>query len=150
MPRDVPYGAFNFVVAIGGDDANAGFSEVSGLGTEMTMAEYRAGNSRVNHVIKVPGLHRTTDVTLKRGVINSGDLWSWLEDVRTQGPAAKRDVSITLLDETHEQEVQKWKLPGAFPLKYTGPSLNASGADAVAIEEFVLACDSLRLEQAAG
>jgi phage tail-like protein len=137
--RALPYGAFNFLVDLG-DGAAGGFSDVSGLSTDITVAEYRTGNERVNHVHKVPGLHKTGDVTLKRGIISSADLWAWVIDVRTAGPAAKRDVLITLLSEEGEG-VQAWRLLRAMPLKYTGPTLNAKGGGDVAMEELVLSCE---------
>src|SRR3954454_16897796 len=104
MPERVtPYGAFNFLVNINGPvsptEPLGGFSDVSGLGTEMTVAEYRTGNQKENHVRKVPGVHKVSDVTLKRGIVNSADLWDWISQVRTTGIKAQRDVVITLRDE---------------------------------------------------
>ena len=139
--RTLPYGAFNFLVDLG-DGTSGGFSDVSGLGTEVTVAEYRAGNEKVNHVRKVPLLHKSGDVTLKRGIVRSQDLWTWIDDVRRRGVAAKRDVVITLLSETGER-VQGWKLHDAVPLKYTGPTLAAKGGSDVAMEELVLSHEEL-------
>ena len=83
--RETPYGVFNYLVNL--DDGTegevaGGFSEVSGLNAEVTVAEYRNGNSAVNYVNKVPALHKTGDVTLKRGVIGAGNIYEWLEEVR--------------------------------------------------------------------
>ncbi|HEX5633779.1 MAG TPA: phage tail protein, partial [Gemmatimonadales bacterium] len=64
IQRDTPYGAFNFQVDLG-TGVVAGFSDVSGLVTEMTVAEYRNGNDAENHVRKIPGVHKVGDVTLK-------------------------------------------------------------------------------------
>ena len=137
MPdRTLPFGAFNFLVDLG-DGTSGGFSDVSGLGTELTVADYRTGNDRVNHVHKVPLLHKSNDVTLKRGIVRSADLFAWVDDVRRRGVLAKRDVVITLLSETGER-VQGWKLHAAVPLKYTGPTLAAKGGSDVAMEELVL------------
>jgi phage tail-like protein len=144
--RTTPYGAFNFQVNFGGPDPASpigGFSEVTGLTTEVTVAEYRVGNSKINHVQKVPGLHKVGDVTLKRGVISSADLWKWIQDTRSRGPLAKRDVTITMFDETNTQVVQTWTLGRTVPLKYTAPSLNAKGGTDVAIEELVLSAESV-------
>ena len=72
--RESPYSAFNFLVELEpgkGKDPQAGFSEVSGLNTEITVAEYRTGNDPVNHVRKQPGIFKTGDVTLKRGVASA-------------------------------------------------------------------------------
>jgi phage tail-like protein len=149
MPdRITPYGAFNFLVnlngPIGPDEPLGGFSDVSGLGTEMTVAEYRNGNDAENHVRKVPGVHKVSDVTLKRGIVNSADLWEWIGQVRRSGPLAQRNVVITLRDETGS-DVQSWTLRGVVPLKYTGPTLAAKGGGDVAMEELVLSAEALEL-----
>ena len=149
MPdRTTPYGAFNFLVnlngPIGEDQPLGGFSDVSGLTSEITIAEYRNGNDRPNHVRKVPGVHKTGDVTLKRGVVNSSDLWEWITQTHTTSIAAKRTVVITLRDESGTP-VQKWTLGGVVPMKYTGPTLAAKGGGDVAMEELVLSSESLAI-----
>ncbi len=147
--RTTPYGAFNFLVNLNGpvgeDQPLGGFSDVSGLGSEITIAEYRTGNSKTNHVVKVPGIHKVGDVTLKRGIVNSTDLWTWITDTRTTGVNAKRTVVITLRDEAGTP-VQKWTLTGVSPMKYTGPTLAAKGGGDVAMEEIVLSSESLETE----
>jgi phage tail-like protein len=146
--RDNPYGAFNFEVRLanrGGDDGIVGgFSDFSGAGNEVKYSEYRNGNDPENHVRKVPGVHKVSDVTLKRGIVSSADLWAWIEDVRRKGVAAQRTVAITLRDEA-SQSVQTWTLRGVIPLKYTGPTLAAKGGGDVAMEELVLSAESLVL-----
>jgi phage tail-like protein len=146
MPdRRTPYGAFNFVINFAGQEPAGGFSDVTGLNTEMVVAEYRSGSSPVNHVTKVPGLHKVGDVTFKRGIINSSDHWAWINQVRTTGPLAKRDVTITLRDESGNA-IQTWTLRGAMPLKYTGPTLAAKASGDVAMEELVLSAEGLDFE----
>lgn len=144
--RTTPYGAFNFLVnlngPIGEDQPLGGFSDVSGLSAEITIAEYRNGNDRPNHVRKVPGIHKIADVTLKRGIVNSGDLWAWITQTQTSSVAAKRTVVITLRDEGGTP-VQKWTLGGVVPMKYTGPTLAAKGGGDVAMEELVLSSESM-------
>jgi phage tail-like protein len=144
--RTHPYGAFNFIVNLNGprgpEDPLGGFSDVSGLGTELTVAEYRNGNDPENHVRKVPGVHKVSDVTLKRGIVNSEDLWAWMEQARRTGVAAQRTVTITLRDEAN-QPVQSWTLRGVVPLKWTGPTLAAKGGGDVAMEELVLSAEAL-------
>ncbi|MDP3204672.1 MAG: phage tail protein, partial [Hydrogenophaga sp.] len=95
--RTTPYGAFNYLVNFDGGEVFGGFSDVSGIGTEVTVAEYRNGNDKENHVRKVAGIHKVSDVTLKRGILNSKTLFDWISQTRTQGPAAQRNVTITLL-----------------------------------------------------
>jgi phage tail-like protein len=150
MPdRTTPYGAFNFLVNLNGpvgeDQPLGGFSDVSGLGIEITIAEYRNGNERPNHVRKVPGIHKVTDVTLKRGIVNSTDLWEWITQTRNEGVLAQRTVIITLRDEAGNP-VQKWTLGGVVPMKYTGPTLAAKGGGDVAMEELVLSGQSMETE----
>ena len=143
--RITPYGAFNFLVNIGAagpDEPLGGFSDVSGLVAEMTVAEYRNGNDKENHVRKVPGIHKVGDVTLKRGIVNSSDLWDWIEDTRTNGIGAQRTVVITLRDEA-ARDVQSWTLANAIPLKWTGPTLAAKGGGDVAMEELVLSAEGM-------
>ncbi|MEJ5365800.1 MAG: phage tail protein [Desulfosoma sp.] len=142
--RLVPYGAFNFAVEIDGI-AVAGFSDVSGLNTEITISEYREGTYPLNHVLKVPGIHKVGDVTLKRGIIDSKEFWDWIKQVRQEGVRAQRNVSVILMDESHN-EVQRWNLRGVIPLKWTGPTLAAKGGGDVAMEELVLSAEALELD----
>ncbi|MDM0011734.1 phage tail protein [Variovorax sp. J22P168] len=143
--RTTPYGAFNFVVNFDGGETFGGFSDVSGIGTELTIAEYRNGNDRENHVRKVGGVHKVSDVTLKRGIVNSISLFQWIKDSRTKGPDAKKSITILLLDES-QKPVQTWVLRGVLPMKYTGPTLAAKGGGDVAMEELVLSSEALEME----
>jgi len=138
--RDTPYGAFNFVVELndGSDAATAvgGFTDVSGLGTEITLMDYRQGNDKENRVRKVPGLHKAADVTLKRGVMGTTNFWQWIADTR-RSPRTQRNVLITLNDE-QGNPVMRWKLINARPMKWTGPTLAGKGGSDVAMEELVI------------
>jgi phage tail-like protein len=151
--RTTPYSSYNFTVSINGgrnkSDALGGFSEVSGLNSELTLAEYRNGNDKEMHVRKVPGLHKVGDITLKRGVVNSSDLWSWMKDVRTQSYGGQRNVEITLNDEAGAK-VQTWKLTGCVPMKFTGPTLTGKGGGDVAMEELTLSAEGVDLESHKG
>jgi len=148
--RDRPYCQFNFTVAVGSaptDGAIAGFQEVSGLGIEVTIAEYRAGNWKTNSPIKITGTYKVPDITLKRGLIGSLDLYTWLDAIRTGAqPIASqyKTVTINLLAEDHVTVVQTWKLTNARPIKYTGPSLMGKGTD-LAIEELVLSSELIEI-----
>ena len=148
--RTTPYGNFNFLVNLNGpvpaEDPLGGFSDVSGLNNEMTVSEYRNGNDKENHVRKIPGVHKVGDVTLKRGVVNSQDLWDWVDQTRRTGILAKREVVITLRDEAG-QPVQAWHLKGAFPMKYTGPTLAGKGGGDASIEELVISSEGIEFER---
>lgn len=145
IQRDTPYGAFNFQVDLG-DGVAGGFSDVSGLVTEMTVAEYRNGNDAENHVRKVPGVHKVGDVTLKRGLVGTDNLFAWIKATRTDGFKAKRTVVIHMLDESRNGPVATWRLQGAMPLKYTGPTLAGKGGGDVAMEELVLSVEGYLVE----
>ncbi len=146
--RDRPYNQFNFLVDLGTgstDGPDAGFQEVSGIGTEVTVAEYRNGNDRENSVRKVTGLNKHTNITLKRGVIGSLSLYKWLDEARNGDQNAMRTVIIQLQSEDHTQTVQTWKLLRARIVKHTSGPFNAKGTD-VAMEEMVLAYERLEME----
>ena len=145
--RDYPYSQFNFRVSwdgLGERTVEAGFQEVSGLGFETTIAEYRAGNYQENSPLKVNTSYKVADVTLKRGVIGRLDLYQWLDEVREGAPDQLRTVTIKLMGEDRNTEAMQWKLIGARPMKYTGPSLNGKGTD-LAIEELVLAAERIEM-----
>jgi len=147
--RDRPYVQFNFLVDLGTgntDGPDAGFQECSGIGMEVTVAEYRNGNERENSVRKITGLNKSTDVTLKRGVIGSLTLYQWLDQIRNGDQKnALRNVVIQLQNEDHSKVVQTWKLLRARIIKHTSGPLNAKGTD-VAMEELVLAYERLEME----
>ncbi len=112
---------------------------------EITVAEYRSGNKKDNAVDKITTRYKVPDVTLKRGVIGSLDLYEWLNQVRDGSQTALRAVTITLQSEDRAAEAMKWKLTNARPIKYTGPALSGKGTE-LAIEELVLACERIDLE----
>ena len=146
--RERPYVQFNFLVDLGTgstDGPEAGFQEVSGIGMEVTVSEYRNGNERENSVRKITGINKSTDVTLKRGVIGSLNLYQWLHEIRDGSPRALRNVTVQLQNEDHTAVVQTWKLMRARIIKHTSGPMNAKGAD-VAMEELVLAYERLEME----
>lgn len=146
--RERPYVQFNFLVDLGDgttDGPQAGFQEVSGIGMEVTVAEYRNGNEKENAVRKITGLNKSTDVTMKRGVIGSLNLYQWLDQIRNGDQTAFRTVLVHLQNEDHSATVQTWKLLRARIIKHTSGPMNAKGTD-VAMEELVLAYERLEME----
>lgn len=152
VQRNVPYSAFNFLVELEsgqGQEIQAGFSEVSGLNAEVTIAEYRNGNAKTNYATKIPGITKAGDVTLKRGVIGDNEtVFEWLNEARIGKLSAKRDVTIKLLSEDRStlETVLIWKLRNAMPIKWTGPTLAAKGGGDVAMEELVLSVEHIEQE----
>jgi phage tail-like protein len=149
--RDNPYGAFNYIVSLGGvqgDGAEGsivgGFSDVSGLGFEVSFSEYRNGNERVNTVRKVANTFKNDEITLKRGLVGSDDLFAWLKATR-EGDHDPRNVTVTILDEARE-EVGTFRLINAQPKKWTGPTLAAKGGGEVAMEELHLVHEGIEYQ----
>ena len=146
--RDNPYGEFNFLVDLGTGDTEgpeAGFQEVSAIGMEVAVVEYRNGNDRLNSVRKLTGLNKASDVTLKRGVIGSLNLYQWLNQIRNGDQAATRTVRIQLQNEDRTATVMTWILLRARIIKHVSGPLNAKGTD-VAMEELTLAYERLEIE----
>lgn len=146
--RERPYNRFNFLVDLGDGNTegpDAGFAEVSGLSMNVEVIEYRNGNSRENETMKITGLARVSDVTLRRGLIGSLKLYQWIDQIRNGDQNALRTVTIQLLDEQHTTVVMTWKLLRARIVKHASGPFNAKGGD-VAMEEMVLAFERLEIE----
>ena len=140
-----PIPAFHFSVSWGGD--NVGFSEVSGLSQEIQAIEYRDGlMSGTTLPLKRPGLKKSGNITLKRGLVkDKNDLYTWLNN-NGQPNVERRDLTITLLNDENEP-VFIWSITQAWPVKCEGPSLKASGND-LAIESIELAHEGITLRTA--
>ena len=146
--RERPYTEFNFLVDLGTGNTegpDAGFQEISSISQEVSVIEYRNGNSKENSVLKLTGLNKAQDVTLRRGIIGSLELYNWLNDIRNGNQNALRNVTIQLQNEDHTAVVQTWKLLRARITKHTSGPLNAKGSD-VAMEELVLTYERLEME----
>ena len=109
------------------------------------MIEYRNGNEKLNSVRKLTGLNKAHDVTLKRGVIGSLNLYQWLNQIRNGDQAAARTVRIQLQNEDHTEVAVTWILLRARIIKHVSGPLNAKGTD-VAMEELTLAYERLEME----
>lgn len=152
LREEMPYLPINFELDL--KDGSAGSakgaaSEINGLNIEVQTVEYRRGNAKTNYAEKLATLSKAGDVTIKRGIIGADNMYTWIEDVRTGAVAkAKRNVTITLSDENpmNDTPVVTWKLIGAMPIKWNGPTLSASNTSDVGFEELVLSVD--HLEQA--
>lgn len=102
----------------------------------MGLAEYGSSNEKESNVRKITGLNKSTDVTLKRGVIGARNLHQWLNDIRDGNQNALRNVVVHLQDD-HIAIVRTWKLMRARIIKHIGGPMNAKATD-VAIEELTL------------
>ena len=140
MPRHDPFAHFNFLVDFGGEP-QAGFSEVSGLASEVEVMTYREGGDA--RVRKLPGLAKFPNVILKRGFTANRDLWDW-HRTALDGAVQRRNVRITLLDSSR-QPVARWTLTDAWPAKWQGPDLDARSSG-ITIESIELVHEGLELE----
>lgn len=137
-----PLPAFHFLVEWGG--SRVGFSEVSGLDLELQVIEYREGSHPEYAALKMPGIPKYANVTLKRGVMASdNEFFDWIMTAKLN-TIERRDVTIKLLNEAHEPTMV-WRLSNAFPVRLEGPTLNATGNE-VAIETLELAHEGIRIE----
>jgi phage tail-like protein len=119
----------------------ASFQEVSGLDAEVDIIEYRHGDSPVFSTIKMPGLRKFTDVTLKKGTF-TGDVafFNWFNEIQLN-TIARKNVQIMLLNEKGEAQII-WTLTNAFPKQVQGTDLNSSSSE-VAVETLVLAHEGI-------
>jgi phage tail-like protein len=139
---DYPLPVFHFQVQWGG--TNLGFAEVGGLNIEVQMIEYRDGLSPEYSTVKMPGMPKYANITLKRGVLPAdNEFFDWLNTIKLN-KSERRDIIISLLNENHTP-VMTWKAVNAFPVKVEGPALKATGNE-VAIESIEIAHEGLTIE----
>lgn len=140
--RRDPFKSYSFLVEIDGI-ASAAFKSVSGLGAEAEVIEYREGSDPVSSSRKLPGRVKYPNVTLKRGLTASRDLWQWWETV-ADGAVQRRNVAIVLLDDSRTP-VLRWLLRNAWIARIEASELEASKNE-VAVESVELAHEGLELE----
>lgn len=136
-----PLPRFHFSVEWG--ESRIDFTEVSGLDAQHQAIEYRHGAQPQHSFLKVPGLLKYSNVTLKRGVIKGdNDFYNWFKSVSTND--FRKDITIKLLDERHEPTMV-WKLKSAWPVKIHSTDLKAN-ANEIAIETLELAHEGLTIQ----
>ena len=124
-----------------GDGTVMHFQEVTGLDAETQVIEYRHGNSKVYSPIKMPGITKVGNVTLKRGIFKSDNsFWNWYSSIQ-QNTIKRQNVVIALLDEKSATTMQ-WTLTNAWPTKVTGADLKSDGNE-VAVHTVELAYETL-------
>ncbi len=137
-----PLPKFSFLVKWG--DQQISFREVSGLNIETTPIEYRSGDSKEFSVVKMPGLVKSGNVTMKKGVFKSDNkFWDWFNQIKLN-TIERKAVTISLLDEGGNATMT-WTLKNAFPIKISGTDLKADGNEA-AIESLDIAHEGLKID----
>ena len=125
--QPVYFRAFQFLVEIDGITA-ARFQEVGGIDATTDVTEYREGGDLLG-TRKFPGQTKHSNLSLKRGYTADTALYDWFELVMTGSTEnIRRNISVVQTDMAG-QEVFRWNLYQAFPVKYTAPAYNAKGND---------------------
>lgn len=139
--RTEPLPSRNFRVEIDGV-VQASFSEVSGLGCQTEVIEYREGGDS-GSVRYLPGLTRCGPVILKSGLTNSKELWNWYKSVM-DGNVQRKSASIVVMDNSKVEQA-RYNLFECWPTMYAISPLDASSSG-VLVEELDLAVE--RIERA--
>ncbi|HMB62284.1 MAG TPA: phage tail protein [Eudoraea sp.] len=136
-----PLPKFHFLVQWGG--SKIGFTEVTGLDFQVELIEYREGSSPEYHKIRMPGMHKFSNITLKRGTY-TGDIefYTWMKTISLT-TVERRDITISLLNEEHEPVVT-WGIKNAFPIKVQASDFKSDGNE-VAVETLELAHEGLKI-----
>lgn len=139
-----PMTTLNFTVSWGEtEEAQASFSEVSGLTMESEVIEYRGGADPQQSTSKQPGLQKYGNITLTRGImptVTGNAIYDWFK-ASTQGAGDRREVVISLLNEDRDPAMT-WNVKGAFPVKVEGAAMKSTGTD-VSLEKVELACEGV-------
>jgi len=136
-----PMPKFHFSVKWG--DKDMSFQEVTGLDAQSEEIKYRTGDSAVFSVIKMPGLIKYSNVTMKKGIFKGDNkFWEWFEQIK-QNTIKRIDVIISLLDETNAPTMV-WTLKNAWPTKISGYELKAEGNE-VAVESIEIVHEGLTI-----
>ena len=136
-----PYKKYRFKVEIGGMIV-AGFNEVSGFDATIDVIEYREGDSPYNTPRKQPGLVKYGNVTFKRGVVDSIEFFTWLDDINQGQITLERKAITVSLYNDEDSPVASWEILRAWPCKYTGTDFNGTASE-IAIEQIEFAHEGL-------
>ena len=141
MASVYPYTKFRFKVEVD-NTIVAEVTEVSGFDASVDVTEYREGNERPT-TRKVQGLRKFGNITLKTGLIASHALYDWLNPSNENAAIPRKNVAITLLSEDMSTALAVWQIEAAWPIKYSGPDLNATSSE-VAFESIELVHEGLK------
>ena len=123
-----PMPKFYFSVDID-DLTDLPFLEVSGLEVEADNISYRHGNDPSFGTIQMPGVKKSGNLILKKGVFANEDLYQSLISKIALNTYKRMKVVIRLLDENAEPRIT-WQINNAFPLKYSSTDMNSESSEA--------------------
>ena len=147
-----PFTAFNFTVEIRIPDVstkacNASFAECDGLEMTLEVKTIREGGNN-GRQIRMAGALAFGQLTLKRGLTDSLELWDWVAKL-VETPRLRADAEVAILAPDGVTERARFVLSRCLPVKLKAPPLNAKDG-MVAIEELQLAYESLTLKRPSG
>jgi phage tail-like protein len=126
------------------DSNEMAFQEVSGLDIQSEEIKYRHGNSKDFSVIKMPGMKKFGNVTMKKGVFKGDNkFWDWLVQIK-MNTIKRVPVTISLLDESGN-DTMVWTLTNAWPTKISSTDLKSEGNE-VAIETIEIVHEGLTID----
>jgi len=132
-----PLVGFHFAIDLGGV-IQGFFTECSGIGSEHEVIEHKVTSNGKEIIMKIPGRLKWENITLKRGITSSMDIWKWRKDVEDgKVDSARRDGSILMFDQ-NLKEVARWNFLRAWPVKVTGPQPK-SDSNEIGLEELTIA-----------
>ena len=148
-----PLTKMNFLVTVDEVNGTAAFNEVSGVDASVDVIEFRQGNAHSLAPVKLPGLVRHGNVTLKMGYTTDSAFKTWIQECvsEVRGEMPRNNVSIELIDinggapqnaVTSISGNTVWVLTNAWVTKYTAPDLNSTASE-VAIESVEIAYEEL-------
>lgn len=140
--RRDPLGSMRFFVDIG-NVITGSFRECGGLGSETELIETKeALKGGFTIYIKTPGALKWENISLKRGITDSMEIWEWRKQVE-QGDVegARMNGSIIMYDSEGNISA-RWNFIKGWPQKVTGPSFNATSNE-IGVEELVIVHEGL-------
>ncbi|MGI0116756.1 phage tail protein [Zooshikella sp. RANM57] len=139
-----PMPKFHFNVKWGTNTIS--FQEVSGLDAEHQVIEYRAGDSATYSTVKMPGIAKYSNVTMKKGIyVSDNSFWDWMAKIK-MNTIERIPVVISLLNEL-QKPTMVWTLKNAWPTKITATDLKSDGNE-VAIDSIEIAHEGLTIKNA--
>lgn len=135
VAMEYPIPGYRFVVTLG--DEKVAFNSVSGLDIDYESMEYKDGTG---NLYRMPGQRKLPTITLKKGVFRGkSSLYDWINSI-SLNRVEKKDLMISLTNETGSELLVSWQVVNAFPIKLTAPSIDATSND-VAVQEITLEAD---------
>lgn len=123
------------------------FRECTGLGSESEVVEHKASNERGQMVLqKVPGRMKWNNITLKRGITSTMDMWDWRKKVEDGDMAAARTNGSIMMFNPKGEVIARWEFINAWPSKITGPTANATNNE-IGIEELEITHEGYKRTQ---